>query len=149
MFKRIIIRSKEDIDLVNVDNPFAIISISDPDDRVSPEITSRAKRCLFLKFLDTDLTKFTAGENLLPRCFNEKLGKSVGEFITLVLNDEIRTLLIHCEVGISRSPSIAMAICDAFELSREIMDWRFNIHSKPLNQHVYNITHRCLTDGKT
>jgi predicted protein tyrosine phosphatase len=66
--------------------------------------------------------------------------KQVQPFLQRRLRDGVASLLVHCEAGISRSPSIAMAICDCLGLARETIDWGGrNVNADPPNQHVYRM----------
>lgn len=49
------------------------------------------------------------------------------------------TLLIHCEAGVSRSPSAAMAIADAYAIGRDTIDWERDPNGDPPNGHVYDL----------
>lgn len=74
-------------------------------------------------------------------------------FLRERLRDGVLSLLVHCEAGVSRSPSIAMAICDSLGLCREIIDWPYanganparSFHENPPNLHVYNLVTSAFT----
>lgn len=145
MIKSIVVRSLEEINKVNPKQPFGIISIGGPDTKTKyPKLWYHASVKLRLEFLDIDRQVFDPGPKLIPLCFNNELAMMVGTFLRECSWQHIELILIHCEVGVSRSPSIAMAITDFYGIDRNVIDWRFNVECKPPNQHVYKLTKEAL-----
>lgn len=59
--------------------------------------------------------------------------------------DEVRKLVVSCDVGVSRSKSAALAICDCLQLSRAAVRHGFDqniITNGYLNEHVYNLVRK-------
>lgn len=52
---------------------------------------------------------------------------------------EQESIIVHCEAGASRSPSVAMALADGLGLDRGVIDW-YAPHGSPPNRHVYWMT---------
>lgn len=141
MLKRIIVRSRADAErqVKEFFSPaFAVISITDPG---YPEARVDGHNCctgvLRLKFDDIDPPRWE------PRDWDDKTVMHDGhasrtwEFV----RDQwlkIDTLLIHCEAGVSRSPSLAMAIADVHALGRDAIDWERDVNRDPPNGHVYD-----------
>ena len=128
------------------DSPYrcAVISISDPDSD-PPQFKIFAvmdESCVLrLRFDDVDVSRYCADELagwgyqvMLPY-----LAKQIPPFLRRMTEKGLDSMLIHCEAGVSRSISTAMAICDSLNWDRAIIDWETrDAFSGPPNQHVYD-----------
>lgn len=119
---------------------FAVISITDPDTpdaRVDEHVNCTG--VLRLRFHDIEPSRYSVGE------FADFTPMHVGhaERVWKFIQDQwlrADTLLIHCEAGASRSPSLAMAIADAYALGRDAINWGGDSSKDPPNGHVYDTT---------
>lgn len=121
-----------------------VISVSDPDSDKpvfdSCQIMCKEKDVLSLRFDDVDVGRYEAGDLEQFGCYPmlSYHAKQIKPFLASRLRDGVNVVLIHCEAGLSRSPSIAMAICDCLKLPRQIIDWQGrNVNADAPNQHVY------------
>lgn len=65
-------------------------------------------------------------------------------------NVKEKLLIIHCYAGISRSPSIAMAVADSLDIPRTSIIWNEDLDpaQHPPNRHVYNCVRRAFFHWK-
>ena len=91
---------------------WAAISVSSKPDTFPELHTIRRKGLLQLCFDDVSFPH-AIPKNL--KLFNVDLAQQIIDFVNLH-KDNIETLLIHCEAGLSRSPAIAAAISERFGL---------------------------------
>lgn len=97
----------------------AVISITDPDDKAPAKFSTHdfTKHVLYLKFYDLDGNNQRILE-LLPEKFKNGLftdnqAIQILDFVEKV-KDEIDTLVVHCEAGISRSSGVAAALSSIY-----------------------------------
>jgi predicted protein tyrosine phosphatase len=60
----------------------------------------------------------------------------------LVYHRNVPTVVVHCNAAVSRSPAVAQAVCDSWNLSRSLIDWKNDWGTQdpsvqPTNLHVY------------
>ncbi len=144
--ERIHVRGRFEATRFDADYRLLVISVSNPDsDKPKFErfcVMDKDKDVLSLRFDDVCLRQWDREQlaELWPDCkpMHSYHAKQIKPFLASRLREGVSTVLIHCEAGLSRSPSIAMAICDCFELPREIIDWQGrNVNADAPNQHVY------------
>lgn len=108
----------------------AIISITDPG-QVRAELKSGWGATLRVAFHDSDPITFPfANQDLTP--MKEVQGLQIAQFIEAI-PQTVRSLVVHCRSGISRSAAIAKAIAEAHGLAFDPSYFEFN-------RHVYAIT---------
>lgn len=139
----IIVCSRWRVPSVDMDVPYAVISITDPNDE-HPKIPQRRglREILRLKFHDLEPSLTDVGQesdrNALYQFMSADDAQRVRRFIE---DSDANALVIHCEAGVSRSPSCAMALCDQLKWGRDCIRWAGgNRHKDPPNQHVYSTT---------
>lgn len=95
----------------------AIISITDfEEDIVKFEYNNNIKGVLRLHFLDEDDMSYVRNKSKdTHRLFSTGDAIKILNFVDEMI-DKIEVLYIHCFAGWSRSPAIAAAICDIYEL---------------------------------
>lgn len=129
-----VIEGREEIEAgVPVRTSYVIISITDPGKR--PARIPRATGfwdILRLQFHDAvPVTGFTLPSEIV--LMNEDHAKATWQFVQRWCN-EVETIVVHCEQGISRSPAVAAAICKV--LGDENV--RFFGEYMP-NRYIYNL----------
>jgi len=95
----------------------AIISITDfEEDIVKFEYNNNIKGVLRLHFLDEDDMSYVRNKSKdTHRLFSTGDAIKILNFVDEMI-DKIEVLYIHCFAGWSRSPAIAAALCDIYEL---------------------------------
>jgi len=161
--KKIIVCSNKEADTLSRQERTAFIKITDPDlrdNRMYPQEPAEKISAmeLILRFYDIDTTRI---ENRQTEQDGEKeraiLSRTAKTYHALYfwlcikkLLPHIDQIVISCDAGISRSKSVAFALCDALGLSRSIIKHATSqnlIESEYLNQSVYQIffeTHRLM-----
>lgn len=109
--------------LAQINEPFILISIVSPGASSYPvPIHSCLKGALVLVFSDVDPNSQSNGileqdYSSLGRngttLFNSRMAKDILDFVAIHI-EESKTVVVHCEAGISRSPAVAMGIAEFF-----------------------------------
>jgi predicted protein tyrosine phosphatase len=123
---KFIVRSQTLMKSLDLDEPYAVISITDPMEQFVVPKRWGLTDTLYLKFFDFDPDKEKEAGRILAdhytnRCMSEGDADRVAEFVSD--NAHLGCLVVHCYAGASRSPSIAMALCDHLHLPRNQIDW--------------------------
>lgn len=161
--KRIIVCSNKHADTLSRQEHMAFVKITDPnlrDDRVCPQEPAERISAteLLLRFYDIDTTRMqnrpTEQDSEKERALLSRTARTYHAlyfwFCIKKLIPHIDQIVISCDAGISRSKSVAFALCDALGLSRSIIKHstlQDLIESEYLNQSVYQIffeTHRLM-----
>lgn len=147
---RFCVRSRNGVNRETYGKPFSVISIHDPEpdgepNKIRPQFG--LSKVLHLGFHDYDLTHdkpegfwdrqslLAPGHTLRELAMTHEHGLKVWDFVRGVSEP---LLVIHCEAGVSRSPSIAMAIADCLHIRRRQIDWHhMDVEQHPPNEHVY------------
>lgn len=157
--KRIFVKSRAAMELGYwvPDAPYSVISITDPgSDPVwvfNWPKTPRHPRMLLMQFHDFDPVQYGDGPKPWQKwvmdtgrmgTYRECAMQSIHarELIKFAKErlDAGDLLYIHCEAGVSRSPSAACAIADALGIPRDQIDFGIGGEAgQPLNQHVYQL----------
>ena len=98
-------------DGVFVRSAYVVISIYDPD-REKPRVKKQAglRAVLQLAFHDAEPTAdVTAGRT--PRVMSADQADQIWRFIDEHRDNNVETVVVHCESGVSRSPAVAAALC--------------------------------------
>lgn len=95
--------NRETAENLELDYPFILISITDPDSREA-EIKSNPVDILRLSFHDLDKGEIDNPKYIL---FNEDDAKKILEFVK---KHDVSLCIVHCEAGISRSAGVAAAL---------------------------------------
>jgi predicted protein tyrosine phosphatase len=108
------------------DKKCAIISITDHEsDIVKFKYNNNIKGVLRLHFLDEDdLSYYKHRKDDTYRLFSDNDAIKILDFVEEI-KDKIDILYIHCYAGLSRSPAVAAALCDIYNIDSEI-NWFFN-----------------------
>jgi predicted protein tyrosine phosphatase len=116
-----------------VRSSYILISIRDPDKRkVRVPKQLGLRDVLHLAFHDAELAdNMTLPEDIT--LMTEKHARQVWSFVKKWEN-EVGTVVVHCEQGMSRSPAIAAALCKRLGGDES----RYFKHYQP-NQHVYRL----------
>jgi predicted protein tyrosine phosphatase len=136
--------------------PYIIVSITDPSKEAFIPPSRFKLGLLRLQFMDIDILingfedfHWYNGEMLTDLCMQESHAELVREFIN-THKDKAELLIVHCRAGISRSPSMSFAICDALGLDRDIIEWWENWpHKEAPNRHVYELTKKAFQLSST
>lgn len=129
--------------------PYAVISITDPPPDGEPaKIKQRwgLQGVLRLEFHDFDthwdqstLQTGYQGKRLSEWCMTKEHAEQVADFVYL-MQGRIHELIVHCEAGASRSPSMAMAIAHVMNGSSYITWEGHQYHGVTPNKGVYEVT---------
>ncbi|HPM85059.1 MAG TPA: hypothetical protein PLF81_30355 [Candidatus Anammoximicrobium sp.] len=95
------VRSARNAEFFRSDRPWAAISIT--SGREHP-VLSEANRVGLLRLVFDDITQSDT-----PRSFTPALAAEILDFVASVW-EKVEVLLIHCDVGLSRSPAVAAAL---------------------------------------
>jgi predicted protein tyrosine phosphatase len=96
------VRSARNAEFFQSDRPWAAIQISHQDDFPTLHSENRVG-LLRLVFEDTE-------EADTPESFNSALATEILDFVEKMW-DQVEVFLVHCQVGLSRSPAVAAALC--------------------------------------
>jgi predicted protein tyrosine phosphatase len=138
-------------------HPHVIISITDPPpfgdgQRVDFDLDEDLLDVLHLSFADFHEKHFRFnhddGRSLKEWAMEPEHGDRVADFLK-THRGNYHTLLIHCEAGVSRSCSMALAIAEHYGIDRRAIEphWA-NWDAQPLNPWVYELTKQALEKGK-
>jgi predicted protein tyrosine phosphatase len=141
----IIVRSRFEATRLDPTSRYVVISISDPPPRGEPAnmpkrwgLLDPERDVLCLAFDDMDPDQFVDDaqwDDWIP--MHPFHAKAIASFLRSRLREGVETVVVHCNAGFSRSPSIAMAIADCMGLPRTVIDWERPTNDDPPNQHVY------------
>lgn len=82
-----------------------------------------------------DVSRFIEDNLVL---FDDKIAKQIiGDFYKK--GKECKTLLVHCRAGKGRSPAVAMALCEIFQLKTKQQLTEIKTHFPSYNERVYNM----------
>ena len=95
------VRSARNAEFFRSDRPWAAISITSGPDH---PVLSEANRVGLLRTVFDDITQPDT-----PRSFTPALAAEILDFVANVW-DKVEVLLIHCDVGLARSPAVAAAL---------------------------------------
>lgn len=95
------VRSARNAEFFRSDRPWAAISITSGHEH---PVLSEANRVGLLRLVFDDITQPDT-----PRSFTPAMAAEILDFVASVW-DEVDVLLIHCDVGLSRSPAVAAAL---------------------------------------
>jgi predicted protein tyrosine phosphatase len=96
------VRSARNAEFFRSEQPWAAISISSSGQF---PVLSEANRVGLLRLVFEDVT-----QRGTPKSFTSDQAAEILDFVADVWN-RIETLLIHCDIGMSRSPAVAAALC--------------------------------------
>ena len=130
----------------------AIISITDTEDDIVKFVyDNNIKGVLRLNFLDEDNVGYYKHRvSSKYRLFGVSDAIKILDFVDSI-KDSIDILYIHCTAGISRSPAIAAALCDIYDIDSDI-NWFFMytpnvfIYRKLLN--IYHFRDEIIPKGE-
>lgn len=135
--------------------PYSMISITDS---FSPEVKiikdGYLRDLLRLEFMDLDLTRVntkywdqeykTSGHSIGSFAMHHAHAEKIARFCRMTSVD---CLVVHCKVGVSRSPSVAFAIADSLQIPRELISWPIgDVCYTPPNRHVYDLVMQAFKD---
>jgi predicted protein tyrosine phosphatase len=116
-----------------VRTPYVVISIVDPQSRPARLRRSAGFRDeLSLRFHDAERGEETPLPSEVVLMTRDQ-AKAIWDFV-LRYRDQVGTIVVHCEQGMSRSPAVAAAICKALGENEE----QFFRKYAP-NQYVYEL----------
>ena len=103
---QLVVLSREDAERYEPAENEICISISDPDARAA-RVSSRFAALLRLHF--DDVTERGEESDIL---FAEEHAREIRDFVGSWPN--ARRLVVHCHAGVSRSPGVALGLCDTY-----------------------------------
>ena len=146
--KRLLVVDRRLIEHQKVGEPFSLISITDQCFGTA-ELSHQEffmRDLLRISFADYDLRDNSGWDDwadskgilLSEKAMNHGHADRIWRFVRDCSTD---LLAVHCEAGVSRSPSTAFAISDCLGIPRENIDWQTgrDVMSLPPNQHVYEL----------
>ena len=95
------VRSARNAEFFRSDRPWAAISITSGHEH---PVMSEANRVGLLRLVFDDITQADT-----PQSFTPALAAEILDFVASVW-DQVDVFLIHCDVGLSRSPAVAAAL---------------------------------------
>ena len=95
------VRSARNAEFFRSDRPWAAISITSGHEH---PVLSEANRVVLLRLVFDDITQPDT-----PRSFTPALAAEILDFVASVW-DQADAFLIHCDVGLSRSPAVAASL---------------------------------------
>lgn len=130
----------------------AIISITDTEDDIVKFVyDNNIKGVLRLNFLDEDNVGYYKHRvSSKYKLFGVSDAIKILDFVDSI-KDSIDILYIHCTAGVSRSPAIAAALCDIYDIDSDI-NWFFMytpnvfIYRKLLN--IYHFRDEIIPKGE-
>jgi predicted protein tyrosine phosphatase len=128
--KRFEVRSARNAEFFRSDRPWAAISVSSSGDF---PVLDGENRIGLLRLVFQDITD--AGK---PGSFTAALATEILDFVEMVW-DKVEVFLIHCEVGLSRSPAIAAALSRVYYCDDG--PWLKHYFANPLVYRVLVETH--------
>jgi predicted protein tyrosine phosphatase len=102
---QLVVLSREDAESYAPGENEICISISDPD-APAARVSSRFAAVLRLHF--DDVTERGEESDIL---FAEEHAREIRDFVASWPN--VRRVVVHCHAGVSRSPAVALGLCDA------------------------------------
>lgn len=115
----------------------ALIAITTPPSGIPAEIhsASKPKRTLWLQFADVHDSKQLYA---MQSEHADQLWEFIRENFVRQSNGPFTTLVVYCDAGASRSPSLAMAVIDIMGWARsDLICMATSVSSEPPNRHVY------------
>lgn len=147
---RILVRSRCLMSELDLAERYVVVSITDPPPFGGlAEIPQRRglEDILRLEFFDLDPEDYReTGEedSMISKAMKPEHGEKLAKF--LWRHRKIPVVVIACEAGASRSPSMAFAIADQLKLPRSIINWAGrDTQVPPINGHVYGVTRCAMT----
>jgi predicted protein tyrosine phosphatase len=142
-FSRILILPRSALAALALPEPCAVVSIDGPRYGGTAEWFTASDGRLDLYFADVGKGN--------PGAMSQRQATRLACFVRAVAGEaEVRTLVVACNFGVSRSPSVAFAVADALNLGRAAIEWRARpgdvVHRDPPNSHVYGIVCAALED---
>lgn len=122
---RLIVRGRDDAERFTTPEPYVVVSITDPPPHSTPaDLHTDAAEILRHEFHDFNPPRHEPnhpfeGKTILAWSMQPHHAHSIWEFVR---RHRDKTILIHCEAGVSRSPSIAYAIADCMGINRATLD---------------------------
>lgn len=129
-----IVLNREDVKNFKTNVPHIVISITDPD-KDFPEYPDNPSRLgiLKLKFHDYDPVRFVNEVPDPKYLFNDDQAFEILKFLSKYFR-EIKAIVCQCEMGVSRSAGVALALTAIFE--EEYLEEMIKEH-KLANIHVF------------
>lgn len=115
--KKIIIKSIWDISQYNPPENSILISILEEEDDFNTDFYNKYIKVLRLDIHDVDFIKYHTAKDIYSNTINEEIVQNILNFVGDI--KKISQIVIHCSAGVSRSPAIAMGICNHFKLKEE------------------------------
>lgn len=156
---RILVLPRSKATRLDIPGKYAVVSIHDPAPDGEPaKIPQRwgLVAVQWLAFHDFDLNmnyppgiwdKERHGRRLHDWAMTRTHAREVWDFVRTHWQ-QIETLVVHCEAGVSRSPSVAMAVADAYALGRDAISWdNLDPDGDPPNGHVYDTMMKTFKTG--
>jgi predicted protein tyrosine phosphatase len=147
--RRVIVRGRNNIDAVAPGMPHVVLSIRDQGAQEHAlRHTDTFLNALLLEFRDFDPVSRadqteSARHNGLPMqdlWMRKRHARQIWDFLNSY--PEAEGLVVHCNAGESRSPAVAMAVCDVLGLNRTgAIDWVTGKGERPPVDHVVNNKH--------
>ena len=107
---RIIVTNRDQIEMhkIELTQPYVVISVSCPGDQATPNVNKHCMATLWIEVDDLEKELINFGDKSF-KLFSKDDAKRVLEFYR-EWKDKAERFIVHCDVGISRSPAIAAAL---------------------------------------
>jgi predicted protein tyrosine phosphatase len=138
---RLIVCPRWRVKELDLDVRHAIVSISDPAPWGKPADLPKQWGQIEIgrwAFLDCDPQQADHYDGLMTL----DQACEIWDFLDRMIEQGAEAIVVHCEAGASRSPSVAMAIADCMGLGRESVTWRgvqCDDKFAPPNDYVYGL----------
>ncbi len=93
--------------------PYSLISITEPGTINHLRDDKKRYGVLRLSFHDLDV------ETYGYKIFNKDHAKTILNFYVDSFNNDVGTIIVHCHAGLSRSPAVAIALCEIADQDSE------------------------------
>jgi predicted protein tyrosine phosphatase len=135
----LLILSRKKAELYEPAGREACISITDPDDDRLPALSATFVAILRVAFSDIDESTADPSEIL----FNEGHARQVTDFVRHLTN--VDRVVVHCMAGQSRSPGIALGLCELFSWEAGDLEERYPFWNPRVRSELVRIGRQTLS----
>jgi predicted protein tyrosine phosphatase len=121
----------------------ACISITDIDDERLPKLSSTFVAILRVAFSDIDQPSADPSEVL----FNEDHARQVTDFVSHWTH--VDRIVVHCMAGQSRSPGIALGLCELFSWATGDLEERYPFWNPQVRGELVRVGREALSRTRT
>ena len=130
---KIIVMGRHAASKLDLDEPYAVISINDPFETTPIKKKWGLRGLLCLSFMDVDVAEKDYKDAMQPH--------HADQVVEFVKGLNVETLVVHCLAGVSRSPSMAFAIAEnTIGAGRNAVEWT----SKPWHADYMDVPNKLV-----